>query len=357
MIEPQRYNEIRTYPCPNCYICGTQGESLYQGLKDRLFGAPGEWNFKKCPNPGCGLVWLDPMPVEEDINVAYQTYYTHQTSQFSDSEYSSPVGRLKQALKRLDQSLGIANLHRIYGYPCKNRWLWPLSLLFPTRRKYDALKVMYLPYRETGKLLDIGSGSGQFLVRMRSLGWAVEGVELDPKTARASREIFNVPVREGTIYEQDYPSKYFDAVTLNNVIEHAHKPMDLLRECCRVLKPRGRLVIVTPNVESLCARNFGPHWRGLEPPRHLYIFSMAAIESAARSGGLENVSIRSIVRDRHMLGASYALTKNIPFRNGNPELNIIQAFVIGFAASLLSSVVLIKYDMGEELVVICAKGS
>ena len=355
MIKEQRFDEIHSKPCPNCYMCGTQGEILYKGLKDRLFGAPGEWNFKKCPNPGCGLMWLDPMPVKEEINIMYQTYHTHQSFPFPDSEYLSPFGRLRQTLKKFDQWLGFAYLHRIYGYPCTHPWLWPLSLLFPTRRKFNTVKVMYLPYRESGKLLDVGSGSGQFLARMRNLGWAVEGVEPDPNAAYASREIFNVPVREGTIYDQNYPSMYFDAVTLNNVIEHVHKPIDLLRECHRVLKPGGRLVITTPNAESLCARLFGQDWRGLEPPRHLYIFSMASMESAARSGGFKSISVRSIVRDGYILGASYALVTNIPFQNGNPKLGIVQAYIVKLGSLLQSFIALVKHNIGEELVLICER--
>ena len=50
---------------------------LYDGLKDRLFDASGSWNLRACANDKCGLVWLDPMPVEQDLHKAYQTYYTH----------------------------------------------------------------------------------------------------------------------------------------------------------------------------------------------------------------------------------------------------------------------------------------
>jgi hypothetical protein len=73
----QSDNKIRTYSIKNCYICGSQGELLYQDLKDRIFSAPGKWNFLKCPNFECGLMWLDPMPLKEDIFRAYQNYFTH----------------------------------------------------------------------------------------------------------------------------------------------------------------------------------------------------------------------------------------------------------------------------------------
>jgi hypothetical protein len=66
--------EIRSRPFPECSLCGTRGEPLYAGLTDRLFGAPGEWNLKCCSNSGCGLIWLDPMPLEDDIGKAYENY-------------------------------------------------------------------------------------------------------------------------------------------------------------------------------------------------------------------------------------------------------------------------------------------
>ena len=69
--------EIRTIACSNCLLCGTQGEELYAGLTDRLFCAPGIWSLKRCTNETCGLVWPDPMPMEDDISLAYRQYYTH----------------------------------------------------------------------------------------------------------------------------------------------------------------------------------------------------------------------------------------------------------------------------------------
>lgn len=68
---------INTQPVRDCYLCGTAGEILYSGMRDRSYAAPGEWNNRRCPKPDCGLIWLDPQPTPEDIGKAYQSYYTH----------------------------------------------------------------------------------------------------------------------------------------------------------------------------------------------------------------------------------------------------------------------------------------
>ncbi|MBR4249601.1 MAG: class I SAM-dependent methyltransferase, partial [Verrucomicrobia bacterium] len=68
---------IQTEARPFCPLCGERGEMFYSRLKDQLFGAPGEWDLCKCPAGNCGLLWLNPAPVQEDIGKAYQSYYTH----------------------------------------------------------------------------------------------------------------------------------------------------------------------------------------------------------------------------------------------------------------------------------------
>src|SRR5439155_9571945 len=55
---------IRAVSADRCYLCGTEGTVVLQGLRDRLTGVPGAWSARRCP--ACGLQWLDPRPVEED---------------------------------------------------------------------------------------------------------------------------------------------------------------------------------------------------------------------------------------------------------------------------------------------------
>src|SRR5437867_2712472 len=71
---------IRTIPRPNCHLCGGPGQILHEKVKDFMIESSEEWTIKKCVRADCGLLWLDPFPLEEDLPLAYQKYYTHSES-------------------------------------------------------------------------------------------------------------------------------------------------------------------------------------------------------------------------------------------------------------------------------------
>lgn len=277
--DPSRGNQIQSRPCPVCYLCGTSGEALYQGLKDRLFGAPGTWNFRRCPNIECGLIWLDPMPWEEDIGRAYATYYTHRQKVLSKSVFSA--GRYAKSA-----------LVAVYRF---------LLRLTPVHREQKQLASMYLAATQPGELLEVGCGDGTRLARLRDLGWEVYGQEMDPRAASYARDAYSVPIHLGPLEEARFPNARFDAVIMNHVIEHVHDPLRLLSECKRLLRPGGTFVAVTPNVESYGHRSFGSSWRGLEPPRHLYLFSQQTLRDVARRAGFERINTWTTAAHAHVI--------------------------------------------------------
>jgi hypothetical protein len=67
---------MRATEIENCVLCGERGRVLYRDMSDRVYSA-GSWNIAQCPAAGCGLLWLTPMPVAEDLHEAYASYYTH----------------------------------------------------------------------------------------------------------------------------------------------------------------------------------------------------------------------------------------------------------------------------------------
>ena len=87
MIMQLHENDIQTRPCRKCHVCGAEGVLIYQGLRDRLFGVPGEWNLKKCANPDCGTYWLDPMPIEADLGKLRKALEAGQFEQLSDGGF------------------------------------------------------------------------------------------------------------------------------------------------------------------------------------------------------------------------------------------------------------------------------
>ncbi len=169
-----------------------------------------------------------------------------------------------------------------------------------------------------GRLLDVGCGSGRFLTLMRDAGWEVQGVEPDPVSAQIARDRHGIPVTAGTLPQAAFPDRSFDAITMNHVIEHVADPLALLAECRRVLRPGGNVVVVTPNVRSFGHRKFKDCWRGLEPPRHLCLFSMQSLGAAAAKAGLEAKEIRTSARSARFIGtASHALRRTGHFSDAD----------------------------------------
>jgi 2-polyprenyl-3-methyl-5-hydroxy-6-metoxy-1,4-benzoquinol methylase len=259
-------NRIGSRAVPACYLCKAVGTLLHEGLNDQLFGAPGTWNLKRCSNPACGLLWLDPMPTELDIAKAYELYYTHDG--FVGPEAQTRVQKIKTALMNAYQLC----------------WRW--TSLYSEQR---AVELMCLGGRPLGRVLEVGCGNGQTLAQLRALGWEIQGQEVDEKAVAQARSVFGVPVFWGPLKQAGFKDEEFDAVVMCHVLEHVHDPLTFLRECKRVLKSGGILVSITPNAGGWGHARFGRSWRGLEPPRHLFLFSRNTLEQVARESGFREV--------------------------------------------------------------------
>lgn len=256
-------DQMEVYDCPKCFLCGSDGEALYEGLKDRLFNVPGIWNSRKCGNANCGLVWLDPMPREDQIHKAYVTYYTHQNEE--------KTGRRKGGRSIHERLLG---LHKKL-----------LKAYAGGKAASENHYLMYLRGVSPGRLLEVGCGSGKRLARLEALGWQVEGQEVDEKAYAAAKQKYNFPIHLGDLKSLSLESGTFDTIVLNHVIEHVHQPIELLTEARRLLKPGGSLVVITPNAESQEHLLFKQNWFSLDPPRHLHIFTPRALSMLARDCG------------------------------------------------------------------------
>ena len=141
--------------CPNCSKFGVR---LHEGLQDYLFEARGMYGFRRCPDRVCGMVWLDPTPIEEDLGKLYETYYTHGDAR----------GRSFAA-------------HGVKRY-IKHALAWVVFW----RRTMFRSDFFYLQGRPPGRLLEIGCGAGSFLRSMQERGWEVQGLDFDERAVAAA---------------------------------------------------------------------------------------------------------------------------------------------------------------------------
>jgi SAM-dependent methyltransferase len=341
---------VRVTAALTCALCGRDGHSLYDQLHDQLFDAPGVWSLRRCP--GCGFVWLHPRPVAEDLAMLYRQYHTHAAL----PDRHGPRGRWRDRAKQrvLARAFGYGDGARSASGRVVDR---VLSSIEPLRELVGAT-VMWLHAARRGRLLDVGCGSGAFLTQMRALGWQVCGVEPDPAAARVARERYGLDVTCGTLEEAALPAHRFDAITMNHVVEHVPDPVATLRECGRVLQPRGRLVITTPNVESLGRRRFRTVWRGLEVPRHLQLFSVGTLAECAGRAGLRVEVVRSSANSaRWMHAASRLLQRNGILPGGAPPPRVPAAIWLpGLVFWALEWGEAWFRPVGEEVVLVAAVG-
>jgi 2-polyprenyl-3-methyl-5-hydroxy-6-metoxy-1,4-benzoquinol methylase len=345
------HDVIRTRPCPDCPVCGTRGVPLHRDLPDAVWGAPGRWTLDRCPGATCGTLWLDPAPLEEDMAIAYARYQTHSSApRAADSRGRSTIGAAKRDYLRWrwhyagpSPGLAVRALGRAFG------WL-------PQHRARLDAAVFHLDGHRPGRLLDVGCGAGDGIDRMRGLGWCAEGTDTDPAAVSAARSR-GLTVHQGTLDRLDLPAASFDAVTLSHVIEHVDDPRALLRECRRLLAPRGTLFIETPNAGSWLHARLGRHWRGLEPPRHLQVFTPASLARLVAEQDLRVTRVFTSAKSAsHFFAASRAAAR--AERQGVPSgddfgKSMRRAGAVVAAAELLLG--LLARDRGEEIVMIATR--
>jgi 2-polyprenyl-3-methyl-5-hydroxy-6-metoxy-1,4-benzoquinol methylase len=137
------------------------------------------------------------------------------------------------------------------------------------------------------RILDVGCSRGQFVAFAHDCGFTAEGVEPAPDIAAAARAT-GLKVHTGLLEEQKFPDASFDTLTLFEVVEHLREPLPLLRECRRVLKPRGILLISTGNAASWTVAAMGARWDYFHIEKdggHVSFFNPRSMERLAANTG------------------------------------------------------------------------
>ena len=153
-----------------------------------------------------------------------------------------------------------------------------VSNLYRIVKKFTLQKKLRLIYNQNhglGSLLDVGAGTGDFLLAAKKKGWKVAGVEPNIVASKLASEK-GIPLKNSL---DDFEKNQFDVVTLWHVLEHIQDLDTTVLFLSNLVKPNGTLIIAVPNFKSYDAKHYGKYWAAYDVPRHLWHFSKKSIES------------------------------------------------------------------------------
>lgn len=232
-----------------CNFCGHSHAEKYLTLTDLRLNLPGSWNLMKCEN--CGLLFIDPQPVWEELSAHYPKEY--------------------------------------HAYLRKDSRITDLLREFGLRKRVKS--ILRRTSVQKGSLLDVGCATGDFLQAFRAISdWDVIGLEIVPEAVSAARAK-GLSIIEKDLADASLEGGSFDVITLWDVLEHMPDPARILQICYGLLKPGGTLVLKCPDPAGKEAKLFEESWIGFEAPQHLFGFPKPVLFSKLKEIGFEPVNI------------------------------------------------------------------
>ncbi|MCW1146941.1 class I SAM-dependent methyltransferase [Flavobacterium lacisediminis] len=174
-----------------------------------------------------------------------------------------------------------------------------------------------------GRILDIGAGTGDFLLECKNQNWEILGIEPNDK---AKGIAVGKGIKFGDTIEK-LESNSFDVITMWHVLEHVPDVEHQVAELKRLLKPSGTIIIAVPNFKSYDANHYKEFWAAYDVPRHLWHFSKTAIEKLFDKQNMNLEDIKPMCFD-----SFYVSLLSEKYKTG--KMNFISGFFIGLISNV-----------------------
>jgi 2-polyprenyl-3-methyl-5-hydroxy-6-metoxy-1,4-benzoquinol methylase len=186
------------------------------------------------------------------------------------------------------------------------------------KKMYDDFCRIFIK-NKSGKLLDVGCGFGYFIKKISFFpDWEAFGYEISETAVNYARNNLGLKnIFSGRVENSGFPEKYFDIITLWDVVEHIPNPKPLLVYLRTILKEDGILFIHTPNakIQLIKAKakklikgmREGAHY--LEAKDHINIYSSWAIKEVLRQAGFKEVKFVHLHPIQSISGSKNSLLK------------------------------------------------
>ncbi|AOW22086.1 methyltransferase [Urechidicola croceus] len=173
------------------------------------------------------------------------------------------------------------------------------------------------------KLLDIGCGTGDFLVASKNNGWEVYGVEPSEKAKKIAEVKLSSNISSKI---SELTIEKYDVITMWHVLEHVPNLIEYISQLKQLLKPNGTLIVAVPNYKCYDANYYGKFWAAFDVPRHLWHFSKKSIQDLFEKENMKVVKTLPMKFDSY-----YVSLLSEKYKTG--KTNPIKSFWIGFKSN------------------------
>ena len=234
-----------------CPLCNSNKEEF-------LFNV-GKWgkNYRAVKCNSCGFVFINPQPSKEEIEEHYNKNYD-------------------------------------YSYMFKRK----LS-------KNDLKDVKSIKKIKKGRLLDVGCGTGLFILAAKKNGLNVFGIDLSEKVVEYGKNKFNLDLKNKDFLKQ---KGKFDLITMRYLLEHTTDPRKYIKKTSKLLDGGGLLFLKLPNINSFSSKLCKEYWEWMSPPAHLMFFSPKKISKLLFEEGFKILKIETRRGDAGSLFLNFLVT-------------------------------------------------
>ncbi|QKZ15649.1 methyltransferase domain-containing protein [Spirosoma sp. KUDC1026] len=179
-----------------------------------------------------------------------------------------------------------------------------------------------------GEVLDIGCGTGSFLLACQQAGWNITGVEPDTDARKVAEEKLSMPVEESI--EMVEAKQNFDVISMWHVLEHMPDLNKVVSQLYSLLSNEGTVIIAVPNCASYDADYYKSYWAAYDVPRHFYHFTPDTITALFKKHGFTLTDQKQMPFD-----AFYISMLSSKYRTG--KTNYVESMRVGLTSNSKAS--------------------